>query len=137
VEWAAWTTELSAALAHVERASPLLWTRAAIAPLPTFSPALHTVIEEAIAVIDEAIAIIEGSDDRALARDIIEVRGPEAVTVARENARSTAVAGQAAQAKLWIRVLGSSSGSRSTVYRSNSVTDIEEAPWNFGQMRPM
>jgi hypothetical protein len=50
--------------------------------------------------------MIEGSDDHALARDIIEVHGQEAATVARENARGAALAGQAAQAKLWIRVLG-------------------------------
>ena len=50
--------------------------------------------------------MIEGSDDHALARDIFEVHGREAATVARENARSAALAGQAAQAKSWIRVLG-------------------------------
>ena len=50
--------------------------------------------------------MIEGSDDHALVRDIIEVHGREAATVARENARSAALAGQAAQAKSWIRVLG-------------------------------
>ena len=50
--------------------------------------------------------MIEGSDNHALARDIIEVHGREAASVARENARSAALAGQAAQAKSWIRVLG-------------------------------
>ena len=50
--------------------------------------------------------MIEGSDDHALARDMIEVHGREAATVARENARSAALAGQAVQAKSWIRVLG-------------------------------
>ena len=50
--------------------------------------------------------MIEGSDNHALARDIIEVHGREAATVARDNARSAALAGQAAQAKSWIRVLG-------------------------------
>ena len=50
--------------------------------------------------------MIEGSDNHALARDIIEVHGKEAATVARDNARSAALAGQAAQAKSWIRVLG-------------------------------
>lgn len=44
--------------------------------------------------------------DRTLARDMIDVHGMEAATVARENARSAARAGQAAQAKSWIRVLG-------------------------------
>jgi hypothetical protein len=52
------------------------------------------------------MAMIEGSDNHALARDIIEVHGREAATVARDNARSAALAGQAAQAKSWIRVLG-------------------------------
>ena len=50
--------------------------------------------------------MIESSDDHALARDMIEVHGREAATVARENARSAALAGQAVQAKSWIRVLG-------------------------------
>jgi hypothetical protein len=49
------------------------------------------------------MAMIEGSDDHALVRDIIEVHGREAASVARENARSAALAGQA---KSWIRVLG-------------------------------
>jgi hypothetical protein len=41
-----------------------------------------------------------------LARDMIDVHGAEAPTVARENARHAALAGQPAQAKSWIRVLG-------------------------------
>jgi hypothetical protein len=48
----------------------------------------------------------DGSEDHKLARDIIDVHGREAATVARENARAAALAGQAAQAKSWIRVLG-------------------------------
>ena len=50
--------------------------------------------------------MIEGSDNHALARDIIKVHGREAATVARDNAHSAALAGQAAQAKSWIRLLG-------------------------------
>ena len=50
--------------------------------------------------------MIEGSDDHALARGIIEVHGAEAATIGREDARGAAFAGQAAQAKSWIRVLG-------------------------------
>lgn len=50
--------------------------------------------------------MIDGSDDHKLARDIIDVHGTEAATVARGNARGAALAGQAAQAKSWIRVLG-------------------------------
>jgi hypothetical protein len=45
-------------------------------------------------------------DEHTLARDMIEVHGAEAAAVARENARATALAGQAMQAKSWIRVLG-------------------------------
>jgi len=48
----------------------------------------------------------DGSDDHKLAHDMIDVHGKEAATVARENARGAAVAGQAPQAKSWIRVLG-------------------------------
>jgi len=48
----------------------------------------------------------DGSDDDNLARDMIDVQGKEAATVARENARAAAVAGQAEKAKSWIRVLG-------------------------------
>jgi len=46
-------------------------------------------------------------DEESLARDMIDVHGAEAATVARENARGAALAGQPAQAKSWIRVLGS------------------------------
>ena len=45
----------------------------------------------------------DGSDK--LARDLIEVHGNEAPTVARGNARAAALAGQPALAKSWIRVL--------------------------------
>jgi len=48
----------------------------------------------------------DGPDDHKLARDMIDVHGTEAATVARGNARAAALAGQAAQAKAWIRVLG-------------------------------
>jgi hypothetical protein len=46
------------------------------------------------------------SDEQTLARDMIEVHGAEAPTVARENARAAARAGQVVRAKSWIRVLG-------------------------------
>ena len=48
-----------------------------------------------------------GDGDRAdkLARDLIEVHGNEAPTIARGNARTAALAGQPALAKSWIRVL--------------------------------
>jgi len=48
----------------------------------------------------------DGSDDDNLARDMIDVHGKEAPTVARENARAAALTGQADKAKSWIRVLG-------------------------------
>ena len=47
-----------------------------------------------------------GSKEELLARDMIDVHDGEAATVARENARSAALAGQAMQAKSWIGVLG-------------------------------
>jgi hypothetical protein len=48
-----------------------------------------------------------GVDEPSLARDMIEVHGTAAAApVARANARAAALAGQAAQAKSWIRVLG-------------------------------
>ncbi len=44
-------------------------------------------------------------DERRLAGDMIEVHGAEAAAVARGNARSAALGGQAMQARSWIRVL--------------------------------
>jgi hypothetical protein len=45
-------------------------------------------------------------DDDTLASDMIDVHGREAATVAREDARAAALAGQPMQARYWIRVLG-------------------------------
>jgi hypothetical protein len=53
-----------------------------------------------------ASLMTNGSDEELLARDMIEVHGAEAATVARENARGAALAGQPTQAKSWIGVLG-------------------------------
>lgn len=50
--------------------------------------------------------LIDESDEHTLACDMIEVHGAEAPTVARENARAAALAGQVARAKSWIGVLG-------------------------------
>jgi hypothetical protein len=51
--------------------------------------------------------MIDNSDDRKLACDMIDVHGTQAAAaVARENARTAALAGQVAQAKSWIKVLG-------------------------------
>jgi hypothetical protein len=55
---------------------------------------------------DGAVVMPDGSADQTLARDMIEVHGMEAATVARGNARAAALAGQIAQAKSWIKVLG-------------------------------
>ncbi len=48
----------------------------------------------------------DGSDNDKLAGDMIDVHGRKAATVARENARAAALAGQPTRAKYWIRVLG-------------------------------
>ena len=45
-------------------------------------------------------------DISTLARDIAEVHGKRAAAIARENARTAALAGQPARAKVWIKVLG-------------------------------
>ena len=56
--------------------------------------------------IDEVTVTADGADDPALARDMIEVHGTEAATVARDNARAAALGGRALRAKSWIKVLG-------------------------------
>jgi hypothetical protein len=52
------------------------------------------------------MAMTDIPDERMLARDMIEVHGMQAATVARGNARAAALAAQIPQAKSWIRVLG-------------------------------
>ena len=49
---------------------------------------------------------IAGTDEQVLARDMIDVHGAQAASVARDNARSAALAGQTPRARSWIRVLG-------------------------------
>jgi len=49
----------------------------------------------------------DAADEELLAVNMIDVHGVEAATIARENARAAALAGQPTQAKSWIRVLGS------------------------------
>jgi hypothetical protein len=44
-------------------------------------------------------------DSDVLARDMIDVHGPNAAGVARENARAAAVAGRAVEARNWLRVV--------------------------------
>ena len=46
------------------------------------------------------------ADQQRLARDLIEVHGNDAPTIARSNASAAALAGQPNVAKSWIRVLG-------------------------------
>ena len=58
------------------------------------------------AAIEEGTVITDGADELSLARDMIEVHGAEAATVARNNARAAALGGQRLRAKFWIRVLG-------------------------------
>ena len=52
------------------------------------------------------LIMADDPDEQLLARSIIDVHGGEAATVVRGNARGAALAGQLAQAKSWIRVLG-------------------------------
>jgi hypothetical protein len=50
--------------------------------------------------------IVDSEVGDTLARDMIEVHGTEATTIARDNARAAALAAQIPEAKAWIRVLG-------------------------------
>jgi hypothetical protein len=52
-----------------------------------------------------ATANEDGADEQMLARDMIDVHGAEAAIVARDNARTAALAGQKPRARSWIRVL--------------------------------
>jgi hypothetical protein len=45
-------------------------------------------------------------DEGQLVRDLIDFHGADAAKVARENARSAALAGQLAQARRWLKVVG-------------------------------
>jgi hypothetical protein len=47
----------------------------------------------------------DGADEGTLARDMIDVHGMGAASIARGNARSAALAGQRPQAKYWLRIL--------------------------------
>jgi len=82
----------------------------------------------------EAMVVTDGADDQTLARDMIEVHGSEAATVARENARAAALAGQAARAKQWIRVLGFVRGS-SLAKDRQSGPPLERGPESAAQWR--
>ena len=53
-----------------------------------------------------ATATADGADEQSLARDMLDVHGPNAAVVARDNARAAALAGRRERAKFWIRVLG-------------------------------
>ena len=54
---------------------------------------------------NEAVHNDRRSREQTLARDMIQVHGAEAATVARSNARSSAFAAQFPAARSWIRVL--------------------------------
>ena len=51
--------------------------------------------------------IVDDATLSALAHDIVAVHGTGAAAIARQNARSAALAGQPAQAKSWLAVVGS------------------------------
>jgi hypothetical protein len=53
-----------------------------------------------------ATGAADSTDEQSLAGDMVDVHGPKAAVVARDNARAAALAGQGPQAKFWIRVLG-------------------------------
>ena len=48
---------------------------------------------------------LDSANERLLARGMIDVHGAQAAVVARDNARTAALAGQKPQARSWIRVL--------------------------------
>ncbi len=54
----------------------------------------------------KGLIMADDPDEQLLARGIIDVHGGQAATIVRGNARGSALAGQLAQAKSWIRVLG-------------------------------
>jgi hypothetical protein len=58
------------------------------------------------ATFDLVMVMTDENHDDTLAHDMIEVHGTGAAAVARQNARTAALSGQATQAKSWIRVLG-------------------------------
>lgn len=51
-------------------------------------------------------ATADDDDEQMLARDMIDVHGTAAASVARDNVRAAAVAGQRPKARHWLRVLG-------------------------------
>jgi len=57
------------------------------------------------------MVVTDGADDQTLARDMIEVHGSEAATVARENARAAALAVRPRERNNGSGCSGSSSGS--------------------------
>ena len=57
------------------------------------------------ALLAEELAFPGGADAASLARDMMEVYGGKAVTIARHNARAAALASQPQQAKSWLRVV--------------------------------
>lgn len=68
----------------------------------------------------------DDGDEEQLARDMIEVHGAEAATVARDNVRAAAFAGQRPQARHWIRVLEIIQWSR-----RDAPEDGQHRPWGI------
>jgi hypothetical protein len=75
-----------------------------------------------------ATGAADGADEHSLACDMIEVHGAQAAIVARDNARTAALAGQRTQAKSWIRVLGIIQRRRTDIQPPSDRAALEEAP---------
>jgi hypothetical protein len=71
--------------------------------------------------------MIDAAGEKLLARNMMDVHGTEAATLARENARGAALAGQSAQAKSWIRVLGRIQKSMQSSSPGNRPAALSEA----------
>lgn len=52
-----------------------------------------------------ALLMSDDPENRKLAREIIDVHGDGAADVARDNARTAALAGHAPQAKVWLKIV--------------------------------
>jgi LDH2 family malate/lactate/ureidoglycolate dehydrogenase len=70
----------------------------------------------------------DGSNEELLARAMIDVHGARAAAIARENARSAALAGQATQAKSWIGVLAMIQRQQARKDRRPAASSIHNQP---------
>jgi len=80
-----------------DRAPDRVWSR--------FRGACSRASAPVTALVAEELALPGGADAASLARDMIEVHGGEAATIARHNARAAALGSQPQQAKSWLRVV--------------------------------